>query len=203
MFKKVTLILLVLAAALLTVVATRPNTLHVDRKQVLAAPPAVVFALVNDFQKWAAWSPWEKLDPSMQKKYEGAPSGVGASYYWLGNDKVGEGRMTILESVPGERIRIKLEFIKPWEGTNATTFTFAPRGEETEVTWAMDGPATFMTKLFSLVADMDGMIGKDFEKGLGQMKAVAEAEAKRQVQARATAATVAPPAGLEVAPAAQ
>jgi len=137
-----------------------------------------VFAQVNDFHKWDAWSPWAKLDPNMKQNYEGAPAGTGAMYSWTGNDQVGQGRMTITDSKPSELVKIKLEFIKPWTATNATDFMFTPQGNQTSVKWTMDGDNTFMGKAFGLFMNMDKMVGGDFEKGLAQMKAVAEAAAK-------------------------
>src|SRR5262249_50006170 len=130
----------------LIVVATQPSAAHVERSITIAASPESAFAQVNDFHAWAAWSPWEKLDPQMKKTFEGAKSGVGAIYAWAGNDKVGEGRMTIEKSDKPSSVGIKLEFLKPWTATNATTFTFAPAPEGTKVTWAMDGEKNFMAK---------------------------------------------------------
>jgi uncharacterized protein YndB with AHSA1/START domain len=170
-------ILLALAAALvvfLAFVATRPPTFHVERSITLAAPPERAFAQVNDFHAWAAWSPWDKLDPQMKRTFEGAPAGVGASYSWVGNKQVGEGRMTIEKSEPARLVSIKLEFIKPFEATNTATFAFAPDGAGTKVTWSMDGNNNFVGKLFSVFMDMDKMVGGDFERGLASMKTIAE-----------------------------
>lgn len=196
MLKTVALVAVVLIAVLLVVIVTRPDTYHVQRTTVIAAPPALSFSLVNDFHQWAPWSPWGKLDPNMKQTYDGPSAGVGASYFWSGNDKVGEGRMTITQSVPPERIVIKLEFIKPWEGNSVTKFTFEPQGQATQVSWVMDGTSTFMSKAFSLVMNMDRMIGNDFEKGLAQLKSTAETA----VRERAAAAAAAPPADPAIAP---
>jgi len=199
MLKKIGIALGVVVVIFLLVVATRPSTFKIERSLVVAAPPAIVFAQVNDFNLWAAWSPWEAMDPTMKRTHSGAPSGVGAVYDWSGNDKVGEGRMTITESRPGEAVGIKLEFIKPMQATNDTVFTFKAEGEGTQVNWAMSGNNNFMAKAFSLFMNMDDMIGKDFEKGLASMKTVAEAEAKKAAEA-AAAAAAAPPADPAAAP---
>lgn len=156
------------------VVLTRPAAFHIERSANIAAPPARVFAHVNDFHKWSAWSPWEKLDPAMKKSYEGAPSGVGAIYAWTGNNKVGQGRMTIEKSVEPTEVQVKLEFIKPFAATNTATFTFAPAAGGTRATWAMDGRNNFMAKAASLFMDMDKLVGGDFERGLAALKSVAE-----------------------------
>jgi hypothetical protein len=182
MLKKILLGLVVAVVALAGFIATRPSTFSVQRTATIQAAPDIAFALVNDFHQWGEWSPWEKLDPSMKKTHEGAASGVGAQYSWIGNGDVGEGRMTIEESKPSELIRIKLEFIKPFESTSSTLFSFKPEGEAVSVTWKMEGNNDFIGKAFSVFMDMDGMIGKDFEKGLASMKTLAETEAKQRAE---------------------
>jgi hypothetical protein len=169
---------------LVGVVSLQPDTFHVERSATMAAPPEAVFAQVNDFHAWAAWSPWEKLDPQMKRSHEGAPSGVGAKYAWAGNEEVGEGRMTIEKSTPSE-VAIKLEFLKPFEATNTATFTFQKTSEGTKTTWAMDGKNNFVSKAMHLAMNMDKMIGPDFERGLASMKTVAEAAAKTPAIANA------------------
>lgn len=176
--KKVLIGVAAVLGILLIVIATRPSTFHIERSTTMSAPPESAFAQVNDFRAWSAWSPWDKLDPGMKRTYEGAPSGAGARYGWTGNDKVGEGRMTIEKSERPSLISIKLEFIKPFASTNQTTFSFAPAGGGTKVTWAMDGHNDFMGKAFSLFMDMDKMVGADFERGLAAMKTAAESAPK-------------------------
>lgn len=205
MFKKVAIVLGLLVVGLVAVIAMRPDSFHVERSTMVTAPPAAAFGLVNDFHQWAKWSPWEHLDPGMKKTYEGPPAGTGAVYYWNGNDKVGEGRMTITGSQPSSRVDIKLEFMKPFATTNATTFTFTPQGAETKIVWAMDGHCNFVSKAMGLFMDMDSMIGKDFEHGLAQMKTVSEAmaaEAAKAAAAEAAAKAAAAEAAAKAAAAA-
>jgi uncharacterized protein YndB with AHSA1/START domain len=180
MLKKILIGLGVIIVAFVVVVATRPATFHVERSTTIQAPADVVFAVVNDFHRWGEWSPWDKLDPDMKKTFSGPPSGVGSSYQWTGNDKVGEGRMTITEATPVQRVGIKLEFMKPWEATNTVTFSLKPAAGGTTVFWSMDGNNNFMAKAFSLFMDMDKMIGGDFERGLAQLKTVAEKDAQKR-----------------------
>ena len=171
------IVLAVVAAIVIVfviIVALRPAQFRIERSTTIAAPPATVFAQVNDFHNWNAWSPWAKLDPAMKETYDGPDKGVGAKYAWEGNNKVGQGRMTILESNPHSLIRTKLEFLKPFACTNTGEFFFNPQGNETRVIWAMTGENTFMGKAFGLVMNMDKLIGADFEKGLASMKALAE-----------------------------
>jgi hypothetical protein len=176
--KKALIVLLVLAGVLVAVIATRPDTFHVERSAVIQAPPPVVFAHLEDFHRWPEWSPWEGRDPQMMREYEGAEAGVGAAYHWNGNDQVGEGRMTITESAPPSRLDIRLDFIKPFAATNQCAFTLVPEDGGTRVTWTMDGKADFMTKAMTLVMSMDRMVGKDFEQGLATLKTVSEREAQ-------------------------
>jgi hypothetical protein len=184
MLKKIALGLVVLAGGFAAVVATRPSTFHYERSTTVAAPPGAVYALVSDFHRWGSWSPWEKLDPDMKRTFDGAPSGAGAKYAWTGNDKVGEGRMTIEEAKPGESVRIKLEFLKPWAATNSTTFTLQPAGAGVRVIWAMEGTNTFGAKAVGLFMSMDKMIGDDFEKGLAELKRQAESPPEKAADAR-------------------
>lgn len=171
---KVLLAIALIIAALLLVIAVQPNEFRVVRTGTINAPPQAVFEHVNDFRKWEAWSPWAKLDPDAKNTFEGPESGQGAKFRWEGNEDVGEGQMTILESKPGELVRINLEFIKPFPATCTTDFSFKPEGEGTEVTWDMKGQNNFISKAMHLVMDMDKMIGTNFEKGLAAMKAAVE-----------------------------
>jgi hypothetical protein len=160
--------------ALVVFILTRPDRFHIERSAAIQAPSATIFPHINDFHRWTAWSPWEKIDPQLQRSYDGPPSGVGASYHWTGNNQVGEGSMKITESVPDRRVGIALEFMKPFRASNVATFTLAPDGAGTRVTWAMDGENTIISKLMSLFMSMDKMIGTEFEKGLATLKQIAE-----------------------------
>jgi hypothetical protein len=180
MLKKILLVVIALVAALVVVVAMQPATFTVTRTTSIAAAPPDVFSVVNDFHKWDAWSPWSRLDPEMKTTYEGPPSGTGAVYSWVGNSKVGEGRMTLLESRPAELVRIKLEFLKPFASTSTTEFALSGRGDATTVTWNMTGDNNFVAKAMCLfMGGMDKMIGPDFEKGLSQLKTLVESAPRK------------------------
>ena len=174
MFKKIALGLLVAIVALLAFAATRPDNFRVERSTTIKAPPAKVFALLNDFHKFGSWSPWEHLDPGMKRTISGPTSGVGSVYAWDGNDAAGAGRMEILQSVPDSKVVIKLDFIKPFEGHNTTEHTLQGQGDQTTVTWAMHGPSPYLMKLIGIFVSMDSMVGKDFERGLSNLKREAE-----------------------------
>ena len=164
-----------LVVIFLIVVALQPSDFKVERSATMRAPAPAAFAQVNDFQNWQAWSPWEKVDPALKRQYEGPKAGTGAVYAWQGNKDVGEGRMTIMESRPGELVRIKLEFFKPFAATNTAEFSFKPAGADTTaVTWSMAGQNNFLSKAMCLFIDMDRMVGGMFDQGLTQMKAIVE-----------------------------
>jgi uncharacterized protein YndB with AHSA1/START domain len=188
-------IILVLLASVLIYASWKPDTFRLERSTVINAPPDRLFALINDFHCWPAWSPWEKMDPNLKRTYSGAPAGQGAVYAWEGNKKVGEGRMEILSATVPSKVVIKLDFLKPFEAHNTAEFTMEPGagqattaggpgtsaggpttagGGPTKVTWAMHGPQPFMFKVMTLFFNMDKTVGKDFDAGLSNMKAAAE-----------------------------
>ncbi len=159
---------------LVIAVAMQPSAFRIERSATMAAPPAAPFALVNDFREWRAWSPWENVDPNLQRTYEGPTAGTGASYSWKGNGKAGQGRMTITESRPSELIQLRLEFLKPFKATNNVEFAFQSEGSGTRVVWSMTGTKGFLFKAFGLLMSMDKMVGPDFERGLAAMKGAVE-----------------------------
>ena len=174
MFKKIALGLVVLVGAVLAFAAMMPDAMHVQRAVTIKAPAEKVFPLINDFHSWSAWSPYEKLDPAMKRTYDGPLSGKGAVYEWEGNSQVGQGRMEITETSHPTRVTIKLDFIKPFEGHDVAEFALVPQGDSTTVTWTMDGRSPYVAKLMGVFVSMDNMIGKDFERGLANLKFVAE-----------------------------
>lgn len=174
MLKKVLLGVLVLIVVILGLATTKPDTFSLERSIEIAAPPEKVFAHVNDFHQWEAWSPWAKMDPAMKVTYSGAPAGVGAAYDWTGNSDVGTGRMEITRATPGSEIEIKLDFLEPIEAHNTTLFTFTPSNGGTNVKWSMSGENNMMSKVMAVFVSMDKMVGPDFEKGLAQLKAESE-----------------------------
>jgi len=170
--------LAILIALFVVIVAMRPSGFRVSRSISIAAPPESVFGHVNELRRWEHWSPWEKIDPSMKRTFEGPPSGVGAIYRWDGNGQVGAGSNAIVESRPNELIRFKLEMLRPYVGSNDVEFTFHPEGTGTKVTWLMVGKLNFITKIMDLVMGMDNMVGGQFQDGLNQLKSVAEKESR-------------------------
>ena len=170
----VAVVLLALAVA----IATRPKTFRVERSAVIAAPADAIFRYVNDFHLWNRWSPFEKLDPNLNRTFSGTDAGVGARYDWAGNSKAGAGSMVITESIPAKRIALDLHFLKPFEANNLTEFTFVPAPDGVKMTWAMSGNSTTASKVMSLVMSMDKMVGPMFAEGLANLKTVAETESR-------------------------
>lgn len=167
-------VLLVLLAGFAVAVAMQPNEYRVERSVSIVAPPEIVFLQVNDFRKWEAWSPWAKLDPNAKATFSGVSQGQGAKFAWSGNDQVGEGTMTLVESLPARLVKIDVEFTRPMQGSTISEFSFRPQGNATEVKWTSYGEQDFIGKAVGLFVSTDRMLGADMEKGLAQLKAVAE-----------------------------
>ncbi|HJQ60552.1 MAG TPA: SRPBCC family protein [Vineibacter sp.] len=167
-------VLVVAVAAILIFAATRPDSFRVERSVNIKAPPEKIFALVNNLRAHAAWSPWEKKDPAMKRLYFGPESGKGAAYEWDGDKNIGAGRMEVTESSSPSKVIFKLDFIRPFEAHNTAEFALVPSGEATRVTWAIYGPSPYISKVMGVFFSMDSMIGKEFEAGLADLKAIAE-----------------------------
>jgi hypothetical protein len=174
MIKKIAITIVMICLVYLGLAFMQPDAFSAQRSTTITAPPEKIIALIDNFHSWGSWSPWEHLDPAMKRSFSGAASNKGAVYGWEGNDKVGAGRMEITDETAPSKVVIKLDFFKPFSANNMTEFTLEPKGDATTVTWKMSGPQPFVTKLMTVFASMDSMIGKDFEKGLANMKAVAE-----------------------------
>ena len=168
------LIIIAIAAALLIYGALQPADFNVTREADYNASPVKVFAQINDFRNWASWSPWDKMDPEMQRSYTGSAVGVGAKYSWIGNKKVGEGSMEITHSEESKRMQLDLHFLRPFKADNVTEFTLVPKGNQTHVAWQMRGKKPFIMRVMGLFFSMDKIVGADFEKGLTNLKAVVE-----------------------------
>ena len=174
MIKKLFTLLVVALAGFAIIVSMQPDDFRITRSLPMNVPAAAVFAHVNDVKQWDAWSPWAKLDPKATMSFEGPAAGVGAITKWSGNNDVGEGSQTIIESRPPEFIKFKLDLVRPMEAHNNVEFTFKPTGNQTVVTWSMYGKNNFIGKAFSLILNCDKMVGGQFEKGLASLKAVVE-----------------------------
>jgi hypothetical protein len=169
----------VILLVLIVIVATRPDTFTVARSATINAPASVIFAHVNDLHQFQDWSPWAKLDPGCQINFEGPPAGTGASFAWSGNNKVGQGRMTIADSQPDELVRFRLDFLRPFKASNTAEFALKAQGNQTAVIWSMSGKNNFMFKAVGLFMDCDKMVGGDFEKGLATLKTLSESTARK------------------------
>ena len=167
-------ILLVAVAVVLVLAAMKPDTFRVERTATIKAPPEKIFPFINDFRAWPSWSPYEKKDPAMRRTLSGAAAGKGAVYEWEGDRNVGSGRIEIADAMPPSKVTIKLDMIKPFPTHNIVNFILEPKGQSTNVTWAMQGPVPFMAKIVHVIFNMDRMVGGDFEAGLANLKAIAE-----------------------------
>jgi len=174
MFKKISLLALGIIAGILIAAAMKPDEFRVERSISIKAPPEKVFALIDDLRAFSAWSPYEKIDPAMRRSYSGPASGAGAAYAWEGNDQIGQGRMEIIRSTPPSSVLIQIDFLRPVEAHNTVAFTLAPESGGTTVTWAMFGPAPFLTRVITVFFSMDDMVGAQFAEGLADLKRLAE-----------------------------
>jgi hypothetical protein len=174
MLKAIAIVFAVGIVAVLVFALTKPDTFRIERSVAVKAPADAIYPLVADFHRWTGWSPYEGRDPTMKRAFGGTAVGKGATYAWDGNNNVGAGHMEILEANASSKLRIKLDFERPFEGHNTAEFTFAPQGDATLVTWAMYGPAPLMSKVMQVFINMDSMIGKDFEAGLASLKKLTE-----------------------------
>ncbi len=165
--------------AILLVAATRPSDFRVSRSTTIAAPASAAFPYINETKKWEIWNPWGKLDPNMKLTYDGPAAGEGASYSWVGNNQVGEGKLTITESKPAEFVRFRLDFYKPMAGTSDAEFTFKPEGDKTTVIWTMTGKNNYLAKVMCLFMNMEKMMNEQFDKGLNDLKQAVEGEVKK------------------------
>lgn len=174
MLKIIGIGVVVVIAGILIMAAMQPDTFKIERKSAIKAPPEKVFAFINDFKRWAEWSPWEKKDPAMKRIFGANTAGKGATYGWEGNKDVGVGNMEIAESTTPGKLTIKLNFEKPFKASNVVNFTVTPTADGSEITWRMEGQNNFMAKIICLFMNMDKMVGPDFEAGLANLKAAAE-----------------------------
>lgn len=163
----------ILLVALLIYAAMQPDTFRVERATTIKAPPEKIYPLINDLHQFNTWNPYERKDPSIMGVYSGPASGKGAAYAWE-SKQVGTGSMEITDTAPPSRVAMKLDFVKPFEAHNRVEFTLTPKGDVTEVVWAMNGRVPFMAKLMHIIFNMDKMVGSDFETGLANLKSIAE-----------------------------
>jgi carbon monoxide dehydrogenase subunit G len=168
------LVVLVAIIFVLAFAATKPKIFTVQRTINIKAPPEKIFAFINDFHNWSYWAPQDKDDPKMKRTYSGSVDGKGAVSEWVSGGSAGKGRMTIIESTPPRMISVQVDFVEPFEVQNINEFMLAPAGDSTKVTWTMHGANLYIMKLMSVFKNMDSVAGKHFERGLENLKAVAE-----------------------------
>lgn len=145
------------------------GTTTIERETVIAARPEQITPYLEDFHRWVEWSPWEGRDPELQRTYEGVPGVVGSSYTWKGNRKAGAGSMVLTRTEPAA-VDVDLRFTAPFASSSDAAFRLTEVDGGTRVVWTMTSPQTFVSKVMSKVPRLDDLIGKDFEKGLAQLR---------------------------------
>lgn len=188
--KTILIILLALVAILVILGLMGPNDFRVERSAVIKAPVEVVYANVSSLAGMDKWGPWKEMEHNMTATLSGSPDGqVGAISHWKSDESEGEQELAELE--PNKSVKTKLRFISPWEANNEATYDLEAMGDSTKVTWGIQGQNNFMGKIMSVFMDMDKMVGPMFEKGLANLKGLAESEA--------TAAKEKPAPSMEIA----
>ncbi|MBB5052762.1 hypothetical protein HNQ36_002736 [Afipia massiliensis] len=182
MMQKIFIGLIATIGSFLALILLQPSDYRVSRSMVMSAPAPDVFAQIDDFHRWQAWSPWAKRDPAAKASFAGPASGKGALFAWSGNNEVGEGRMTLTESRPAEAVKVKTDFVKPFVGTSYSDFLLKPEGGGTAVSWTISGQNDFIAKAICLFVSMDKVLGGEMEKGLASMKQLVEAGTKKPTQ---------------------
>ncbi len=180
--KKILIGLVVLVLVGLGVGVLLPSHQTVQRSAVFDAKPAAVYAYLNGYHHFNEWSPWAELDPNAQYTVEGPPIGVGAKQSWASKDpNVGSGSQEIVEVKPYSLVQAKLMF-GGWDGVSLVSFIIAPEGQGTRLTWSMDSdlgksPVNHWFGVF-----LDKMVGKDYDKGLANLKPRLEALPKDEIE---------------------
>lgn len=182
MMQKILIGLIATIGSFVALILLQPSEYRVTRTTIMSAPAPEIFAQIDDFHRWQAWSPWAKRDPAAKASFDGPASGKGAVFAWSGNNEVGEGRMTLTESRPGELVKIKTDFVKPFVGTSYSDFTLKPEGGGTAVSWSMFGENDFIGKAMCLFISMDKVLGGEMDKGLASIKQLVEAGTKKPAQ---------------------
>jgi len=182
MMQKILIGLIAMIGSFLALILLQPSDYQITRTTTISAPPQDVFAQIDDFHRWQAWSPWAERDPKAKVSFDGPASGKGAMFAWSGNNEVGEGRMTLTESQSGEHARIKTDFVKPFVGSSYSDFSLKPEGGATSVSWTISGQNDFIAKAICMFVSMDKVLGGEMEKGLASMKQLVEADTKKPAQ---------------------
>ncbi len=165
------LILLVIAYAVIALLAFDKH-FYFEKSIVINAPKEKVWQHAGSLKGFNTWNPFIKLDKNVVITYTGNTGEVGEAYHWKGNDQVGEGKQTVVEAIPNEKLTSSLHFIKPWEGDAKGSFILTPEGSGTKVTWTMENELQPMMKLMKPM--MKSQIGKTFGQGLEDLKKLSE-----------------------------
>ncbi len=174
MFKKIFLVLILIVGAFMGYAAMQPSEYTVYREVTINASPEKIFPHLDNKQLMHAWNPWVKLDPKAKFSFSGPDSGIGAKTTWEGGDQLGNGSATVVESVPNTSVKTKLEYTKPFEMSQMAEFTLKPAGPQTIVRWSVAGNNTFIGRMLCVFMNMDKMVGDVFERGLSELKRIAE-----------------------------
>ena len=174
MFKIIGIGVLVIIVALVGYAAVQPSEYFISREISIRASADKIFPHLNNAKLMNAWSPWAELDPKAKMSFTGPEEGVGSRTSWADGEQLGTGSATVVESVPNERVRTKLEYIKPFEGVQDAEMSIKPSGTGSLVIWSVRGQNNLIGRLMCMFMNMDKMVGGTFEKGLSTLKSRVE-----------------------------
>lgn len=174
MFKMIVLPVAVILGSFLAFVALQDPNYVISREVKINAPAEKVWPYLNNSKLAEKWAPWIEIDPAAKMSYSGPEEGVGSKASWDEGKQLGTGSATISESVPHQKVGIQLEYTKPYEMKQYSEYLLASNGNETTVTWRVTGQNNFLGRFICMFMSMDRMVGGMFEKGLSNLKAIAE-----------------------------
>ncbi|MBA3828449.1 MAG: SRPBCC family protein [Taibaiella sp.] len=173
-FRFLGILVLILVLAVVVLGLVEPKDGNITRTTVINAPQSVVFDQIVYFKNWPHWSPWYQMEPTATITYQGTDGQPGSSYTWTG-DKTGAGTMTNKDVMNNNTLKFDTHFTKPMENTCPGSMKAEDAGNgQTKVTWSFDYHSPFPWNAMHAFMNMDKMVGKDFEKGLANMKAYVE-----------------------------
>jgi uncharacterized protein YndB with AHSA1/START domain len=171
-------VIVVAIGIVLIYVITRPDTIAIRRATIIAAPPAIVFALISDLRRWPEWAPQDREDPSMARTYGPVTSGIGATSAWTSKGSAGRGHMVVRQATPDSNVVIDVDFQAPFVAHNVNTFALEPSDGGTRVIWSMEGTNVTLMKVMSIFVSPEQMLGPHFKTGLANLKAMAETQVR-------------------------
>jgi len=174
MLKKISLSLALILILFLAYVGMQSPKYEISRQIKIGASAEKIFPYLNNSKLAERWGPWLEVDPGAKMNYSGPEEGVGSRSDWDSGGQLGTGSATITESLPNERVGIKLEYTKPMVMSQYSEYIVQSSGGETTVIWKVRGENSFVGRMMCVFMNMDKHVGGMFEKGLANLKTLVE-----------------------------